>query len=84
MRANRYTHGAIAGLPKVPKRRARRSRERQPGSEFPTGRGTGDGHLEAHHDLQATPARPGKAAIGSFLHFPFLSITSSSSSHLLP
>ncbi|KAH0446362.1 hypothetical protein IEQ34_024807 [Dendrobium chrysotoxum] len=23
--------------------------------------GTGDGHLEAHHDLQATPARPGKA-----------------------
>lgn len=36
--------------------------ERQPGSGFPTGRGTGDGHLEAHHDLQATPARPaGKA-----------------------
>ncbi|PNX72552.1 hypothetical protein L195_g028445 [Trifolium pratense] len=23
--------------------------------------GTGDGHLEAHHDLQARPARPGKA-----------------------
>ena len=35
--------------------------ERQPGSGFPTGRGTGDGHLKAHHDLQATPARPGKA-----------------------
>nr|XP_018622586.1 uncharacterized mitochondrial protein AtMg00660-like [Nicotiana tomentosiformis] len=30
-------------------------------SGFPTGRGTGDGHLKAHHDLQATPARPGKA-----------------------
>jgi len=27
--------------------------ERQPGSGFPTGRGTEDGHLEAHHDLQA-------------------------------
>jgi len=35
--------------------------ERRPGSGFPTSRGTGDGHLEAHHDLQATPARPGKA-----------------------
>lgn len=35
--------------------------ERQPGSGFPTGRRTGDGHLKAHHDLQATPARPGKA-----------------------
>lgn len=35
--------------------------ERRPGSGFPTGRGTGDGHLEAHHDLQARPARPGKA-----------------------
>ncbi|KAL5758352.1 hypothetical protein ACOSP7_020963 [Xanthoceras sorbifolium] len=35
--------------------------ERQPGSRFPTGRGTGDGHLEAHHDLQARLARPGKA-----------------------
>ena len=35
--------------------------ERRPGSGFPTGRGTGDGHLEAHHDLQATPARPGEA-----------------------
>lgn len=34
--------------------------ERRPGSGFPTGRGTGDGHLEAHHDLQTTPARPGK------------------------
>uniref|UniRef100_A0ACD5VIG0 Uncharacterized protein n=1 Tax=Avena sativa TaxID=4498 RepID=A0ACD5VIG0_AVESA len=34
--------------------------ERRPGSGFPTSRGTGDGHLEAHHDLQATPARPGK------------------------
>lgn len=48
-------------LPKVPRGRARRSGARQPGSGFPTGRGTGDGHLEAHHDLQATPARPGKA-----------------------
>ncbi|GKV52322.1 hypothetical protein SLA2020_469580 [Shorea laevis] len=48
-------------LPKVPRGRARRSRARQPGSGFPTGRGTGYGHLEAHHDLQATPARPGKA-----------------------
>lgn len=35
--------------------------ERRPGSGFPTGRGTGDGHLKAHHDLEATPARPGKA-----------------------
>ena len=35
--------------------------ERRPGSGFPTSRGTGDGHLEAHHDLQARPARPGKA-----------------------
>ncbi|KAI3993498.1 hypothetical protein MKX01_002511 [Papaver californicum] len=35
--------------------------ERRPGSGFPTGRGTEDGHLEAHHDLQARPARPGKA-----------------------
>lgn len=35
--------------------------ERRPGSGFPAGRGTGDGHLKAHHDLQATPARPGKA-----------------------
>ncbi|KAK2392693.1 hypothetical protein QL285_066026 [Trifolium repens] len=26
-----------------------------------TPRETGDGHLEAHHDLQAIPARPGKA-----------------------
>ena len=34
--------------------------ERRPRSGFPTSRGTGDGHLEAHHDLQATPARPGK------------------------
>ncbi|CAN6447132.1 unnamed protein product [Victoria cruziana] len=39
--------------------------ERRPGSGFPTGRGTRrDGHLEAHHDLQATPARPGKATLG--------------------
>ncbi|KAL0281701.1 UNVERIFIED_CONTAM: putative mitochondrial protein [Sesamum radiatum] len=29
--------------------------ERRPGSGFPTGRGAGDGHLKAHHDLQATP-----------------------------
>ncbi|KAF5196511.1 hypothetical protein FRX31_013904 [Thalictrum thalictroides] len=35
--------------------------ERRPGSGFPTGRGAGYGHLEAHHDPQATPARPGKA-----------------------
>ncbi|KAL0912910.1 hypothetical protein M5K25_016328 [Dendrobium thyrsiflorum] len=28
---------------------------------IPHQQGTGDGHLEAHHDLQATPARPGKA-----------------------
>ncbi|KAL3534685.1 hypothetical protein ACH5RR_003146 [Cinchona calisaya] len=35
--------------------------ERQPRSGFPTGRGRGDGHLKAHHDLQATPTRPGKA-----------------------
>ncbi|KAK8485869.1 hypothetical protein V6N12_003709 [Hibiscus sabdariffa] len=48
-------------LPKVPRGRARRSGARQPGSGFPTGRGTGDGHLEANHDLQATPARPRKA-----------------------
>lgn len=34
--------------------------ERGPGSYFPTGRGTGEGHLEAHHDLQARPAIPGK------------------------
>ncbi|KAK4721063.1 hypothetical protein R3W88_011296 [Solanum pinnatisectum] len=34
--------------------------ERRPGSGFPTRRGTGDGHLKAHHDLQATPARLGK------------------------
>ena len=47
-------------LPKVPRGRARRSRA-TPGSGFPTGRRTGDGHLKAHHDLQATPARPGKA-----------------------
>ncbi|KAF3685147.1 hypothetical protein FXO37_00889 [Capsicum annuum] len=35
--------------------------EQRPGSGFSTGRGIGDGHLKAHHDLQATPARPGKA-----------------------
>ena len=35
--------------------------ERGLGSGFPTGRGAGDGHLKAQHDLQATPARPGKA-----------------------
>ncbi|KAF3595131.1 hypothetical protein DY000_02021693 [Brassica cretica] len=34
--------------------------ERQPGSRFPTGRGTGDDHLKAHHDLQVRPARPWK------------------------
>lgn len=47
-------------LPKVPRRRARHSRA-TPGSGFPTGRRAGDGHLKAHHDLQARPARPGKA-----------------------
>ncbi|GMH28135.1 hypothetical protein Nepgr_029978 [Nepenthes gracilis] len=35
--------------------------EQRPGSGFPTSGGTGDGHLKAHHDLQATPARLGKA-----------------------
>ncbi|KAI3955497.1 hypothetical protein MKW98_028442 [Papaver atlanticum] len=35
--------------------------EQQPRSGFPTGRGTEDGHLKAHHDLQARPARPEKA-----------------------
>ena len=45
--------------PKVPRGRARRSRA-TPQERIPTSRGTGDGHLEAHHDLQATPARPGK------------------------
>uniref|UniRef100_A0A0D3AGI4 Uncharacterized protein n=2 Tax=Brassica TaxID=3705 RepID=A0A0D3AGI4_BRAOL len=34
--------------------------ERQPGSRFPTGRGIGDDHLKAHHDLQVRPARPWK------------------------
>ncbi|KAJ8434175.1 hypothetical protein Cgig2_025315 [Carnegiea gigantea] len=44
--------------------------ERRPRSGFPTGRGTGDGHLKAHHDLQATPARPGKATrLGMFYGF---------------
>nr|CAB3502363.1 unnamed protein product [Digitaria exilis] len=38
---------------------AKRSRA-TPQERIPTSRGTGDGHLEAHHDLQATPARPGK------------------------
>ncbi|MBC2899961.1 hypothetical protein CFC21_112778 [Triticum aestivum] len=36
--------------------------ERRPRSGFPTSKGTGDSHLEAHHDLQATPARPRKVA----------------------
>ncbi|KAK4374971.1 hypothetical protein RND71_005648 [Anisodus tanguticus] len=35
--------------------------KRRPGSGFPTGRGTGDGHLKAHHDLQETSARPENA-----------------------
>lgn len=35
--------------------------EPRPGRGFPTGRGTGEGHLKAHHDLEARPARPGKA-----------------------
>nr|YP_010352763.1 hypothetical protein MZG22_mgp41 [Bidens pilosa]UIR99243.1 hypothetical protein [Bidens pilosa] len=56
--------------------------ERRPGSGFPTGGGgAGDGHLKAHHDLQATPARPGKATRlgvrGSIV--PAASRTSSSS-----
>ncbi|KAI3881119.1 hypothetical protein MKX03_010132 [Papaver bracteatum] len=34
---------------------------RRTGERFPTGRGTKDGHLEAHHDLHARPVRPGKA-----------------------
>ncbi|KAF7108928.1 hypothetical protein CFC21_109280 [Triticum aestivum] len=34
--------------------------ERSPRSGFLMSRGTGHGHLEAHHDLQATPARPRK------------------------
>jgi hypothetical protein len=34
--------------------------ERQPGSGFPTGKGAGDGHLEAHHDLQARSTRLAK------------------------
>ncbi|KAI5676731.1 hypothetical protein M9H77_07681 [Catharanthus roseus] len=44
----------------VTRGRARRSRA-TPESEFPTGKRTRDGRLKAHHDLQATPARPGKA-----------------------
>lgn len=46
-------------LPKVPRGRARRSDD--PGADSPPAGGAGDGHLKAHHDLQATPARPGKA-----------------------
>ncbi|PHU03939.1 hypothetical protein BC332_29190 [Capsicum chinense] len=34
--------------------------ERKLGSGFSTGRGTGDDHLKAHHDLQETPERPEK------------------------
>ncbi|KAF7029605.1 hypothetical protein CFC21_041308 [Triticum aestivum] len=34
--------------------------ERRPRSGFPMSRGTGDDHLEAHHDLQATLTRPRK------------------------
>ncbi|KAJ4810809.1 hypothetical protein LUZ62_023375 [Rhynchospora pubera] len=33
--------------------------ERRPGSGFPASRGEGYGHLQAHHNLQARPARPG-------------------------
>ncbi|NP_064026.1 orf145 (mitochondrion) [Beta vulgaris subsp. vulgaris] len=47
-------------LPKVPRGRARRSRATTR-ERIPHRQGTGDGHLKAHHDLQATPARPGKA-----------------------
>nr|YP_009382146.1 hypothetical protein AEK19_MT1722 [Utricularia reniformis]ART30401.1 hypothetical protein AEK19_MT1722 [Utricularia reniformis] len=47
-------------LPKVPRGRARRSRATTR-ERIPPGRGTKDGHLKVHHDLQATPARPGKA-----------------------
>ncbi|KAA0066858.1 putative mitochondrial protein [Cucumis melo var. makuwa] len=36
--------------------------EQGPGSKFPTGRRTEDSHLEAYHDLQARPARPGRAS----------------------
>ncbi|KAF3683208.1 ATP synthase F1 subunit alpha [Capsicum annuum] len=35
--------------------------ERRSERGFTTGRGTGDGHIKVHHDLQAIPARPGKA-----------------------
>jgi hypothetical protein len=49
-------------LPKVPRGRARRSRattrERIPQQQ---GDRIRPGHLKAHHDLQARPARPGKA-----------------------
>ena len=48
-------------LPKVPRGRARRSRATTRERIPPPAGGTGDGHLEAHHDLQARPARPGKA-----------------------
>ena len=48
-------------LPKVPRGRARRSRATTRERIPPPAGGTGDGHLKAHHDLQATPARPGKA-----------------------
>ncbi|KAI5664359.1 hypothetical protein M9H77_23682 [Catharanthus roseus] len=47
-------------LANVPRGRARHSRA-TPRSRFPTGRRTGDSYLKAHHDLQATSARPGKA-----------------------
>ncbi|KAK4348212.1 hypothetical protein RND71_034551 [Anisodus tanguticus] len=46
-------------LPKVPRGRADAA-ERRPGSGFPTGRGTGDGHLKAHHDLQQHRRDTGK------------------------
>ncbi|KAL8091070.1 hypothetical protein AgCh_040250 [Apium graveolens] len=51
---------------------AKDAAERRPGSGFPAGRGTGDGHLKAHHDLQARPARPGKATrlgVRALIHF---------------
>ncbi|KAL8143009.1 LOW QUALITY PROTEIN: hypothetical protein V2J09_016041 [Rumex salicifolius] len=40
-------------LPKMP--RGLDTTEQQPGSGFPTNRGTGDDHLMAHHNLQARP-----------------------------
>ncbi|CAE5978977.1 unnamed protein product [Arabidopsis arenosa] len=46
--------------------------ERQPGSRFPTGRGTGDGHLKAHHDLQRLKSRLRRRQHRLKLPIPFL------------